>query len=263
MKNGTNETDFIDFKIPQTIHLVGKRLDQDKYKITLDHIRAQMGNIFNLIEHLGNDMREGEVETQYYAEYLLTLSRIGEGFTEALEITEMEYQQAQEIKPDKIDDFSAISKLLNLGEKRQTNEGEFSELAKHLSIILNDDAAPASLHNAIFDNVFNVPEATKTKIRERGDYSPEFIADCLEIKMMHRAEKAKSEILDMSNHVTAEDDCLDLAKQMSSIIHNAKTPKRVRNAITDSLGEIEQPLDIINSPEYIAKVLCAEAKNEK
>lgn len=74
-----------------------------------------------------------------------------------------------------------------------------------------------------------------------------------------KAGKAKEEkVLDLSDHPTAEDECIDLAKQISSIIHNDKTPQGVRDAIVDSLGTMAQPMDVIDSPEYIAKVLCQE-----
>jgi hypothetical protein len=68
--------------------------------------------------------------------------------------------------------------------------------------------------------------------------------------------------LDQSNQVAAEDEFIVLAKRLSSIIGNEKTPEGVRNALIDSLGTMPQPIDVIVSPEYIAKVLCLEGLDQ-
>lgn len=81
-----------------------------------------------------------------------------------------------------------------------------------------------------------------------------------------KEEKAKQEtgesVLDLSNHVTAEDECIDLAKHLSAVLKDEKTPTALYNAIVDGLGSIDLPKDYLDSPEYLQKILCREAPNE-
>lgn len=72
----------------------------------------------------------------------------------------------------------------------------------------------------------------------------------------------EEKVLDLSNHTTAEDECIDLAKNISAILNSTKTPVRLYDAIAETLCTFDTPTEYLNSPEHIAKLLCPEDKNE-
>ena len=65
-------------------------------------------------------------------------------------------------------------------------------------------------------------------------------------------------VLDLSNHAAAEDDCIDLAKHISAVLNDERTPEKLRSYMKDGLCELDIPAGTLESPEYIAKILCQD-----
>lgn len=77
--------------------------------------------------------------------------------------------------------------------------------------------------------------------------------------------KAIDEVLDLSDHSTQEDECLDLAKHIVAIIKDPKTPTALYNAMVDEFGFLgtKHLKETVNSAEFIAKQLCEEMDKKK
>lgn len=72
----------------------------------------------------------------------------------------------------------------------------------------------------------------------------------------------RKEVLDLSNHSTKEDECLDLAKHLSAVMLNKNTPASVYNALAHELTDQNVPEETYYSPENLAKILCKENQDE-
>ena len=76
-------------------------------------------------------------------------------------------------------------------------------------------------------------------------------------------EKEVPNILDLSAHATAEGDCIDLAKHIAAVLKDERTPEQIRSSLKDGLSDICLPSQFMESPEFIAKMLCGEAIQNK
>lgn len=72
-------------------------------------------------------------------------------------------------------------------------------------------------------------------------------------------ENPKEEtVLDLSDLKTEEDECIDIAKHISAILKNPATPTHIYNGLSDALGSLDLPKEFVDSPEYVAQILCQE-----
>lgn len=80
--------------------------------------------------------------------------------------------------------------------------------------------------------------------------------------------KTKEEkVLDLSNQITAEDECIDLAKHLSAVLNSSHIPDSLKKAKANGISDVGNPNDelvkFVDSPENIAKALCEEKENQQ
>lgn len=75
-------------------------------------------------------------------------------------------------------------------------------------------------------------------------------------------EKEQASVLDLSEHITPEDSCIDIAKNLSTVLNSPQIPNSLKVAIANGLNDLtvndDELINIMDSPKYIAKVLCGQ-----
>ena len=104
----------------------------------------------------------------------------------------------------------------------------------------------------------NHPDLSEEKQRELKEYFQKIFTISSDILAQIKTQAPG--ILDLSNHATAEDECIDLARSLSTVLKNKSIPESLYNAIVDQLTTFPNSREFIDSPEYISDLLCKEVK---
>lgn len=72
-------------------------------------------------------------------------------------------------------------------------------------------------------------------------------------------QKAEEKVLDLSGQVTAEDECIDLAKHLSAVLNHPLLPPELETVIHNGISDLGNESEVINkhykSPEVLAELL--------
>lgn len=129
-----------------------------------ESLDMDISTIFELIEFIGESMRNDDVKAMNAAEYLTLLGRIGAAFQPLQDDMKSAFERFTKAEPKET--------VLDLSN-HSTKEGECLDLAKHLSAVMLDKNTPTAVYNALAD------ELTKQNIQPEVYYSPEHIVSIL------------------------------------------------------------------------------------
>jgi hypothetical protein len=151
-------------------------------------------------------------------------------------------------------------------EERKLKQLYDNEFWMKAALLIKSNKTPAKAE-ILFSHLIELypdalDEKTIVRITEMTGIKP-LCKEPLEFESLCPRNDAQTAIveenpLDLSEVETpGEGDCVDLAKSLSEVLRHPKCPDKLHEVITDEIGIFEQPKDFFSSPEYLARVLCA------